>query len=294
MLHSIFLDNALSVARQAAAAAAVVIHRYYRGAFSVEVKPDQTPVTIADRQAEAAIKRVLKAAYPAHAFYGEEEGREGDGEFLWLIDPIDGTKSFVRGYPMFSTQIALMHRNELVLGVSCASEFGETAWARAGGGAFLDAASVQVADTLQFGPATAISIGNVKTLACSSGWAVLTDLIPALWAHARLWRFLPLSPFGARQCGFGDRVRCQYPRYRRTRRDRARGRRCIHRSWRARTGSQHDQRPGRYAGAARVGAGAISPQRQMRRKSVAGHGLMRRKAIMARSYGRVAATRTIA
>ena len=64
------------------------------------------------------------------------QSREGDSEFLWLIDPIDGTKAFVRSYPMFSTQIALMHRDELLVGVSAAPEFGETMWARQGGGAF--------------------------------------------------------------------------------------------------------------------------------------------------------------
>jgi len=121
MLTDIFLDNALTIARQAAESAAAVIARHYRTALCVETKADQTPVTAADREAEAVIKQVLRRGFPDHAFYGEEEGREGEGDFLWLIDPIDGTRSFVRGYPMFSTQIALMHRNELVLGVSNAA-----------------------------------------------------------------------------------------------------------------------------------------------------------------------------
>jgi len=133
-----FLSRALAVAQQAAdAAEAVIAARYRAQDFSVDTKDDLTPVTEADREAEAAVKRVLRAAFPQHAFYGEEEGREGDSEFLWLIDPIDGTKAFVRGYPMFSTQIALMHGDELVLGVSAAGEYGERAWAVQGGGAFL-------------------------------------------------------------------------------------------------------------------------------------------------------------
>ena len=94
-------------------------------------------MTEADREAESIIKDVLRAAYPGHAFLGEEHGREGQGDYLWLIDPIDGTKAFVRGYPMFSTQIALMHCGELVLGVSAAGEYGERAWATRGGGAFI-------------------------------------------------------------------------------------------------------------------------------------------------------------
>jgi histidinol-phosphatase len=177
MLTDLFLDNALTIARRAAEAAAEVIARHYRTALSVETKADLTPVTVADREAEGAVKRVLRAAFPAHAFYGEEEGREGEGEFLWLIDPIDGTRSFVRGYPMFSTQIALMHRGELVLGVSNAAQFGEVAAARRGGGAFLNGEPIQVVDAREFGPATAISFGNVKTLARGAGWNALARLI---------------------------------------------------------------------------------------------------------------------
>jgi len=177
MLTDTFLDKALAVARQAAEAAAGVISRYYRTALSVETKADQTPVTAADREAEAVIKQVLRGAFSDHAFYGEEEGREGEGDFLWLIDPIDGTRSFVRGYPMFSTQIALMHRNELVLGVSSAAQFGEVAWARRGGGAFLNGERIGAAAASEFGPATAISIGNVKTLSRGAGWNALAGLI---------------------------------------------------------------------------------------------------------------------
>ena len=172
-----FLDRALDIARAAAAAAAEVIHHYYRRDVAVETKSDQTPVTVADREAELSIKRVLQQEFPDHAYYGEEHGREGDSEFLWLIDPIDGTKAFVRRYPMFSTQIALMHRGELVLGVSSAAEFGETAWARRGGGAFLDGVPMHVASATTFGPATAISIGNVKTLTRDGRWDALGELI---------------------------------------------------------------------------------------------------------------------
>ncbi len=177
-----FLDHALAVAKEAAAAAAEVIARHYRAGVAVETKPDQTPVTVGDREAEAAIKRTLKATFPEHAFFGEEEGREGTSDFLWLIDPIDGTRSFVRGYQMFSTQIALMHRGELVLGVSSASEFGELAWARRGGGAHIESdrlgtKEIRIAATSEFDAATAISFGNVKTLARGAGWQALASLV---------------------------------------------------------------------------------------------------------------------
>jgi histidinol-phosphatase len=172
-----FLDQALAHAREAAAAAADVIARYYRRDLAVETKADATPVTIADREAEREIKRVLKAHYPQHGYHGEEFGIEqGASEFRWLIDPIDGTKSFVRGYPFFSTQIALMHRGELVLGVSSASQFGETAWARRGGGAFLNGEHVHVGSVATV-EAASLSFGNLKTLAGGARWLKLAALV---------------------------------------------------------------------------------------------------------------------
>ena len=173
-----FLAHALSVAHAAADAADVIIRARFRAQdFAVVQKADQTPVTEADREAEAAIKNVLRASFPEHACYGEEEGHEGEGDYLWLIDPIDGTKAFVRGYPMFSTQIALMWRGELVLGVSAAGEYGERAWAVKGGGAFIDGRQISIAATRELGPLAAISIGNVKTLSRGPGWNVLASLI---------------------------------------------------------------------------------------------------------------------
>jgi histidinol-phosphatase len=173
-----FLQGALAVAQSAADAAdAIVGERYRARDFAVETKQDLTPVTEVDRDAEVAIKQVLRKHFPQHALYGEEHGREGSGDFLWLIDPIDGTKSFVRGYPMFSTQIALMYCGRLVLGVSSACAYGERAWAYQGGGAFLNGTQLRVADTAQFGPRTAISAGNIKTLSRGPGWLVLADLV---------------------------------------------------------------------------------------------------------------------
>jgi len=179
-----FLEHALGVAQHAAdAARAVIVPRYRAQDFSVVTKADATPVTEADREAEAVIKRVLREAFPAHACFGEEEGREGEGDWLWLIDPIDGTKAFVRGYPMFSTQIALMHAGELVLGVSDAPEYGERAWAIRGGGAFLrdargDVRSLRVAATQAFDAQAAVSTGNLKSLAASPArWGAYADLV---------------------------------------------------------------------------------------------------------------------
>ena len=179
-----FLARALEAAQRAAdAAEAVTLPRYRARDFSVETKPDATPVTEADRNAESEIKRVLQASFPDHAFYGEEEGREGEGDFLWLIDPIDGTRSFVRGYPFFSTQIALMHAGEIIVGVSAAGAYGERMWATRGGGAFLavrdarGSTRVQVSRARAFDADTAISTGNLKTLAAGPRWNALADLV---------------------------------------------------------------------------------------------------------------------
>jgi len=163
---SSFLDVALA----AADAAAQDIMRYYRGDFAGEIKPDQTPVTVADRRAEEIIRGTLLEAFPGHGFFGEESGRtQADSDYMWLVDPIDGTKSFVGGYGMFSTQIALMHKGKLILGVSCAPAAGEIAWAEIGEGAFLDGSPVRVRQVARLSDAS-LSTGNLGTLARSEKW----------------------------------------------------------------------------------------------------------------------------
>ncbi|MGH8234400.1 MAG: inositol monophosphatase family protein [Rhodanobacteraceae bacterium] len=172
-----FLDHALGVALKAARAAGQRIAEHFAQGVAVEIKPDATPVTIADREAEDIIRSTLRRAFPDHAILGEERGRDGTGDFLWLVDPLDGTKSFVRGTPFFSTQIALMHEGELVVGVSHAPVYGETMWARRGGGAFLGSGQVQVADIRAIRDA-ALSIGNIKSLTRDAyRWDTLGALI---------------------------------------------------------------------------------------------------------------------
>ena len=169
----------LTAALAAADAAATIIRDKYRGQFEVQTKADASPVTEVDIACERAIKQVLGEAFPNDGFYGEELGRESmDAERVWLIDPIDGTKSFVRGYPFFSTQIALMQGGELVLGVSSAPCFdgGQVAWAQAGQGAWLDGERLSVSGIDSLAKAT-LSIGNVPTLAASPRWAGLGRLI---------------------------------------------------------------------------------------------------------------------
>jgi histidinol-phosphatase len=143
----------------------------------VTIKSDATPVTQADIEAEVQIKRVLKSYFPEHGYYGEESAIErADAPYLWLIDPIDGTKSFVRNYPLFSTQIALMHHGQLILGVSSASEFGEISSAVLGAGAELNGQAIQVASTTDLAQAI-VSTGNIKTLSRGARWALLAVLL---------------------------------------------------------------------------------------------------------------------
>ena len=167
----------LQAALEAASAAADVIRSLYQKNLEVRAKADATPVTAADVQAEEAIRDVLQRRFPGYGFYGEETGQHAIGaENVWLVDPIDGTKSFVRECPFFSTQIALMRAGRFVLGVSSAPVYGELAWAQEGAGAFLNDRPIHVSSTLDLA-AGIVSSGNLKTLARSPAWARMGDLI---------------------------------------------------------------------------------------------------------------------
>jgi len=172
----------LDAALQAAAAAGRIIRKAFRGKFKVRYKADASPVTEVDEAAEVAIRKLLKKKFRGHGFYGEETGSDHtDAEYVWLVDPIDGTKAFVRGYPIFSVQIALMHKGELVLGVSHAPCWGkgETLHAVKGGGAWRGTERMRVSDVSRLDKAT-LSTGNLATLADSPGWSRLGELIPKL------------------------------------------------------------------------------------------------------------------
>ena len=85
---------------------------HFRTAFSVDTKSDTSPVTIADRDAETAMREAIRKAFPDHGIIGEEHGREQTAaEYLWILDPIDGTQSFINGVPLFGTLIGLWKRD---------------------------------------------------------------------------------------------------------------------------------------------------------------------------------------
>jgi len=99
-------------------AAGVVARRYFRTPIAIDTKPDASPVTIADREAEAAMRELLAQQVPDHGIYGEEMGKSNtSAEYVWVLDPIDGTKAFITGKPSFGILIALLHRGVPILGI---------------------------------------------------------------------------------------------------------------------------------------------------------------------------------
>ncbi|MBS0581444.1 MAG: inositol-phosphate phosphatase [Proteobacteria bacterium] len=167
----------LAAAIEAAQAAAELIRSLYRAKLTVHTKPDASPVTEADVKAEELIRGILSRRFPGYGFFGEESGRHAmQAENVWLVDPIDGTKSFVRETPFFSTQIALLRAGELVLGVSSAPAYAELAWAERGGGAFLNEQPVRVSRIAQLAQAH-VSAGNLKSLTRGAQWARFGALI---------------------------------------------------------------------------------------------------------------------
>lgn len=169
----------MEIALIAAGKAAEISRKYYRGNFTVTTKADRTPVTQADVECEEAIRDIVLKAFPQHGFFGEETGKTGvESDSLWLVDPIDGTKGFVRRYPFFSTQIALMREGKIVLGVSSGTMFDELAWAERGQGAWLNDQRLAVSEIAEPGLA-ALSTGNLKSLAAGEGWARLGKWVAA-------------------------------------------------------------------------------------------------------------------
>ncbi|AWK87462.1 histidinol-phosphatase [Azospirillum thermophilum] len=111
-------DHLVTLAQRLADAGAAVVRRYFRTPVAVDDKADHSPVTIADREAELAIRSLIEAERPDDGIYGEEHGTKNlDAEWVWVIDPIDGTKSFITGRPIFGTLIALLRRGRPVLGI---------------------------------------------------------------------------------------------------------------------------------------------------------------------------------
>ncbi len=114
----------------------------------VHTKSDNTPVTIADRDSESAMIDIIRKAFPDHGFFGEETGdNRGTHEFVWIIDPIDGTKNFIAEVPLWGNLLALTQNGKVILGVSNVPLMKERGWAETGRGAFLNGKRIHVSST---------------------------------------------------------------------------------------------------------------------------------------------------
>ena len=164
------LEELTGIARRAAALAGEVVMPLYEQRLTVELKADGTPVTEADRGAEEAMRELFARETPGFGVLGEEQGESpGDGRHRWVIDPIDGTKSFVHHVPLFGTLVALERGGEPVLGVVACHAVGETAWAHRGGGAFLNGEPARVSDTPSMEEATVLTTSSASLLERSPG-----------------------------------------------------------------------------------------------------------------------------
>ncbi|HEV2886067.1 MAG TPA: histidinol-phosphatase [Jatrophihabitans sp.] len=191
------LDLAL---RLAELADGVTTGRFRSADLVVRSKPDLTPVSDADQAVEQLIRQRLATARPADAFCGEESGTAGSGPRRWVLDPIDGTKNFVRGVPVWASLLALMVDDDPVLGVVSAPALGQRWWAARGRGAFCSS----------FGePPRRLQVSRVGRLADASlsyaslsGWAeqgrqdALLELIGQVWrsrAYGDFWSYMLLA-----------------------------------------------------------------------------------------------------
>jgi histidinol-phosphatase len=181
------LDRALAALVDAARTAGAIALDYYHGGFEVTIKPDQTPVTQADREAEQAIVKILREAFPDVGVLGEEFGGQGPRARRFIIDPIDGTKNFVRRIPIWATLIALEDEGEVVAGVISNPAAGEMYTARRGGGAHLNGVPVHVSNVSDLGAAYLIHAG-LNILRRGPNWEGFLRLVDAT----------------DRQRGFGD------------------------------------------------------------------------------------------
>ena len=201
------LERAREAAVAAADAAARTVAGFVdRGNWTVSYKGDASPVTEVDVAAERAIRAALAEAFPEAAFLGEETGRSAGGAgagpaLRWLVDPIDGTKSFVGGQPFWSVQIALEADGELVVGVSSAPAYGERLVAVRGAGATLERLRPAGAPGSD-GGARAVRVSSVRRpeeAFLSSGNLGSLARDPARWA-----RYGALVARAARTRGYGD------------------------------------------------------------------------------------------
>src|SRR5438105_4132583 len=135
------------LAMEAAREAGDLARSFYETTFDVEKKADSSPVTIADTQAEQLIRQMVKQQFPDDGFLGEEFGDQPGGSgFRWVIDPIDGTRSFVRHIPIWATLIGLEYKGEQIGGIAYIPVFGQMYRALRGDGAYVNERRIRVSN----------------------------------------------------------------------------------------------------------------------------------------------------
>ncbi len=171
------MDKLLTAAVEAARAAGEVALKYYRGGFEVTIKPDKSPVTQADREAEQVIVETLQAAFPEYGFLGEEFGAQGSTEIRWIIDPIDGTRNFVRRVPIWAVLLALEERGEITAGVVLSPVTGDLYTARKGQGAFANGERIRVSEVSALARALLVhaTLSLIRKAGCWDGFVRLVD-----------------------------------------------------------------------------------------------------------------------
>jgi histidinol-phosphatase len=177
MPRRIDLALALDTARRAAEAAARVAMPHFERGVAVETKSDETPVTAADRDSEAAIFEVIREAFPDASILSEETGAiSGDPKLRWIVDPLDGTRGFTRGGFFWGPLVALEHEGEIVAGSLGMPALGETYWAARGMGTFLNGARVRVSTISKWSEAT-LSLGELSRMLAMPQGPAIAELI---------------------------------------------------------------------------------------------------------------------
>jgi histidinol-phosphatase len=170
------VERAMDTARHAVLAASAASLHHWRKDVVVDTKPDRTPVTAADRDAETAIIDVIRLSFPRHAILAEESGaQEGEGG-RWIIDPLDGTRGFARGGSFWGPVVALEVDGDIVAGAVGLPALGETYFAGLGLGAFRDGAKLAVSRISEWSEAT-FSVGELKALQVGSRASGVQSLI---------------------------------------------------------------------------------------------------------------------
>jgi histidinol-phosphatase len=155
------LESFLNVAIEAAFTGGKRTLAYFNAGVNVETKADNTPVTVADRESEATIRAIIKAHYPTHSILGEEGGAtEGDPDFRWIIDPLDGTKSFVRGVPLYGTLVGLEIEGEVKVGAVYMPALDELVSAATGLGCYWNGRRASVSNTNKLETATLLTTSS--------------------------------------------------------------------------------------------------------------------------------------